>query len=143
MSAVQKGAGAVWSIGGVTFTAGIISASTPGAVQSVDGSRTSEKAMLKNDGGTIRGLVFHGFMKTVTITVIPYGTTLANGQSSADAWLPQPGTAVTLVDASGTILDGTYNVISARQKRTVDGYLAADLDLETSDEGIDLTTTVV
>jgi len=142
MSAVQKGYGAFWSIGGVTFTAGIVSATNNGAVQSVDTSRSCQIADLKDDGGTIRGKAFHGFIKTISVKVVPYGSSIANGKTSAEAWLPQPGTAVTIADAAGTILDATYNVISAKQGRTVDGYVTADLELETSDEGVDITTTV-
>jgi hypothetical protein len=143
MAAIQKGYGAVWSVGTFVFTGGIASASNPGAMQSVDAARNSQRTELKDNGGTIRGVCFHGFLKNLSISVVPYGTgSLSAGFTSSDAWLPQPGTEVTITDSIGAILDANFSVVTSRQKRTVDGYLMADLELETSDEGVNITTTV-
>lgn len=142
MSATLKGAGVVWSIGGVTFTAGIVSATNPAYPQSAQFNRNSEKAEVKDDGGTFRAQIFHGFKKMLSMTVIPNGTSIANARSSMDAYNLPPGTTITVADAAGTLIDGNYNLISSRQGRTVDGPATLDLELENGDEGVDLTTTI-
>lgn len=146
MAAVVKGRGVQFSCGGVTYTAGIVSATNADFPQKIDVSRTSEKAEVKDTGGTIRAVVFSAFKKMASITVVPCslsGTnTIANAETSIDAHTLQAGTAITVVDANGTVLDATYNLISAKQGRTVNGVTTVDLELETSDEGIDITTVV-
>lgn len=144
--ATIKGRAIVWSSGGITFTAGIVSSTNPDLVQSVRMNRASDKSEIKDDGGVIKTVVFSAFKKALSITVVPCalsGTnTIANAQSSADAHLPKPGTTVTVVDGAGTIIDDSYNVINATQNRSVDGPATADLELEQGDESIDLTTAV-
>lgn len=144
MSAVLKGRAVKWSIGTVAFTAGIVSATSAHFTQSTNLQRTSEKTNIKDTGGTVAAQVFHGFMKTFSITVIPAalsGTnTVANAVSSSDSWLPAPGTLITVTDDSGTLIDDNYNVISAREGRTVDGVATIDLELEAGDEGVELAT---
>lgn len=142
MAATIKGRAVVWSIGGITMTAGIVSASNPQFVQSARVQRGSEKAEIKDDGGIIRTQVFHGFKKTLSLSVIPCdaAASLAGAKTSADAHLPAPGTTMTVVDAAGTIIDSSYNLISANQNRSVDGVASVDLEMEQGDEGVDLTT---
>jgi len=141
--ATIKGKAVVWSIGGITFTAGIVSGSNPEFVQSARFNRGSEKTEIKDDGGVIRTQVFHGFKKTLSITVVPSGaSTIANAQASADAHTPAPGTTITVVDAAGTVIDASYNLISATQNRSVDGVATVDLELEQGDESNDLTVAV-
>lgn len=146
MAAIVKGRGILWSTGGITYTAGIVSATNPDFPQSARFARTSDKAEVRDNGGIIRTQVFHGFKKTLSLTVVPCalsGTnTLANAQSSVDAHTIAPGTTVTVVDDSGTLIDGSYNVISSTQNRTVDGVATVDLELENGDESNDLTTAV-
>src|SRR5678816_3298083 len=115
MSQVIKGTGVKWSVGALTLSAGIVSAATTNHfTQSANIQRTSEKANIKDIGGTVRAQIFHGFMKTLSLTVVPCGTTVANAITSGDAWLPAPGTLVTVTDDSGTVADDNYNVISAK-----------------------------
>lgn len=144
--ATIKGRGVVWSIGGITFTAGIVSSSAAEFVQSARFNRGSEKAEIKDDGGIIRTQVFHGFKKTLSLSVVPAalsGTnTVANAQASADAHTPAPGTTITVVDGAGTVIDASYNLISATQNRAVDGVATIDLELEQGDESNDLTVAV-
>lgn len=140
MSATINGRAVLWSTGGITFTAGIVSASNPGMAQSSTFQRTSEKTEIKDDGGTIRTQVFHGFRKTLSITVIPYhASDLSNAADAHDAYLLAPGTKITVVDGAGNIA-GDYNLLSSRQGRSVDGVATIDLELEQGDEGQDLTT---
>ena len=137
--ATIKGKGVVWSTGGITYSAGITGADFP---QSVNVTRGSDKVEVKDNGGSIRAVVFSGFKKTTSITCIPQAASIAGAQTSADGHMPQAGTLVTVVDDAGTTIDGNYNVISAKQSRTVDGVATIDLELEGSDEGIDITTNV-
>ena len=142
MSAVIKGVGVVWSVGAITFTAGIVSVSNAGYTQSARFSRTSEKTEIKDNGGIIKAQVFHGFKKTLSMTIVPQGSSVANARSSMDAHCLTPGTTITVVDDSGTLIDASYNLISATQNRTVDGVATVDLELEQGDESNDLTTAV-
>lgn len=128
----------VWSVGAIAFTAGIISGTNSNLTQSARVARTSDKAEVKDAGGVIQAVIFHGFKKTLSLTVVPNGTTIANARSSGDAYMPSPGTTISITDDSGTIIDDNYNCISATQNRTVDGVMTIDLELEAGDEGVEL-----
>lgn len=144
MAAVLKGRAVVWSIGGITFTAGIVSGTTPEFVQSARIQRGSEKTEIKDDGGIIRTQVFHGFKKTLSISVVPCDAAVAisGARTSMDSHTPTAGTTITVADAAGTVIDASYNLISATQNRSIDGVGTVDLELEQGDEGNDLTTAV-
>jgi len=143
---VQKGRAIVWSVGALVFTAGIVSETAGGFVQSARVSRQSEKADIKDDGGVIRTQIFHGFTKTLSMTVVPSAVTgtntEANAQASADSHTIAPGMTVTITDDSGTIIDDNYNVISSVQSRTVDGVASIDLELEAGDEGVEIASAI-
>lgn len=134
----------MWSIGGITFTAGIVTASNPNFPQSARFQRGSEKTEIKDDDGIIRTQVFHGKKKTLSMTVIPCdaGATISGARTSADAHTLAPGTTITVVDAAGTLIDASYNLINSTQNRSVDGVVTIDLELEQGDESNDLTTSV-
>lgn len=144
--ATIKGRAVCWSIGGITFTAGIVSTASADFPQNYRFSRNSNKTEIKDDGDTIRTQVFSAFKKTFSITVVPCAlgatNTIANANTSADSHLPVPGTTITVVDAAGAIIDGSYNTISATLNKTVDGVATVDLELEQGDESNDLTTAV-
>lgn len=146
MAETQKGRAVMWSVGALVFTAGIVSSASGSFVQSARVSRQSEKTNIKDNGGTIRTQVFHGFTKSLSMTVVPSavsGTnTVVNAQSSGDSHLPAPGTLITITDDSGTIIDDNYNLISATQNRTVDGVVTIDLELEAGDEGVEIATAI-
>lgn len=144
MSATIKGRAVVWSISGITMTAGIVTASNPNFPQSARVQRGSEKSEIKDDGGVIRTQVFHGFKKTLSLSVIPCdaAASISGARTSMDAHMPAPGTTITVVDAAGTIIDASYNLVSATQNRSVDGVATLDLEMEQGDEGNDLTTAV-
>jgi hypothetical protein len=141
MAAIIKGTGVVWSVGAVTFTAGISStAGTGHYTQSASIERTSEVARIKDTGGTVKTVVFSGAMKTLRVTVVPAGSTVANAITSGDSFLPAAGTKVSVTDDLGTTIDDNYNCLSATQSRTVDGVATIDLVLEAGDEGTELAT---
>jgi hypothetical protein len=148
MSAVQKGAGVVWSVGAITYAGSItaVAAGEDPLTQSIAHTRTSNKVDFKTTGGTIVGCVLSNLKKTLKISVIPASTTatptIAEAQSLADKLMPQAGTTVTITDDLGTTIDGDYNCIAATQNRTVDGIVIIEMELEGSDEGIDITTAV-
>jgi hypothetical protein len=148
-AAVIKGKGCIWSIGTITFTGSVLAApSTHDFLpQKFDFSRTSQKTEVKGlDGGT-QLQVFSDFKRGISITVVPSGSTIAATRTSADAWLPKPGDTITITDTESAIVDAAsnankYNVLSSKQGRTVDGVATADLEIEQSDDGYDLTTTI-
>jgi hypothetical protein len=145
MAAVIKGLGVVWSVGAIDFTAVSISASVQGTghlTQSAAVERTSEVTRVKNNAGTIKVVIFHGNMKTVRLTVVPSGSSVANARTSSANLTPTAGTKVTITDDAGTIIDDSYNILSASENRTVDGVATIDLVLEASDESVDLHTVI-
>lgn len=146
MAAVIKGRAVIWSVGAITFTAGITMTNIESLTQSAGVTRTSEKAEVKDNGGVIRAQIFSGFKKMLSLTVVPAAAsgsnTIANAQGAGNTLMPAPGTTVTVADDSGAIIDASYNIISAKQSRTVDGVATIDLELETGDEGVDITTLV-
>jgi len=145
MSVSIKGTGIFWSIGGVTFTAGIVTGTNGGFFQSVDYSRTGEKTEVKDDGGTIKAVAFHGKKKVLRATIVPNGTTLANAAASAEAHIPTVGTTITVaesVSAGSITMEASYNLTSVSQKRVVDNVVTVDVEMEGSDEGVNITTDV-
>lgn len=140
--ATIKGRAVVWSTGGITMTAGIVNASNPNFPQSARFQRGSEKSEIKDDGGVIRTQVFHGFKKSLSLSVVPSApsTSISAANVSADAHMPSPGTTINVTDEEGTIVGGNYNLISATQNRSVDGVATIDLEMEQGDESNDLTT---
>lgn len=143
--AAIKGKAVIWSVGAITYSAGIVVGNGALFTQSVAFSRTSDKAEVKDNQGVIKAVVFSGFKKVLSITVVPAGggtNTIASAQATGDVTTLQAGTLITVADDSGTLIDASYNLISARQNRTVDGVTTIDLELEGSDEGADITTLV-
>lgn len=137
MAAVIKGTGVVWSVGDITFTAGITATSgTDHFTQSATFERTSDVARIKSSEGTIKTMVFSGGVKSMRVTVVPAGSSVANAVASGREFVPAPGTTITLTDSNGGLV-GTatnWNLISSTQNRTVDGTMTIDLVLENSDE---------
>lgn len=151
--ATLKGRGVIWSVGAITYAGGItVAAGEDPMTQSIEVSRNSDKHEVRDNQGAIRAQIFHGFKKVVRVSVIPASTaatpTIGEAQALGDRFTMPPGTTLTLTDDSGTIIDAvspgnSYNVISAVQRRTVDGVAVIDVEMEQSDEGgIDLTAAV-
>lgn len=139
--ATIKGKALVWSVNGISFTAGIVTATAGSAAfQSSRIVRSSDTAEVKDSNGEVVSKVFFNPKKTFTVTAVPTATSIANAQASGDAWLPAPGTLITAVDSDGTIVDGDYNVLTATQTRTNDGAMAVELELEKFDNN-NVTTT--
>lgn len=132
--ATIKGKGIVWSVNGITMTAGIVTATgSTGALQSMRLIRSADNAEVKNSDGETVVKVFFNHKKTVTIGVVPTGTTVALAQAAGDGWVPASGLLVTMVDADGTIADDNYNVLQSSQNRTNDGVMSGEVELEAFD----------
>ena len=141
MAATIKGLGVVFGVGSQTYTGGIVSDATTAqsTPQSIRLSRTADEVKVKTIDGQVIGAIFSGFMKTVSLTVIPSAATVAGAGNAAADFAPAPGTSVTIVDS---LLDGTtaagisdnWLVMSATTNRTVDGVATIDLELEASEE---------
>lgn len=143
--AAIKGKAVIWSVGAITYSAGIVVGNGSLFTQSVGFTRTSDKAEVKDNQGIIKSVIFSAFKKVLAITVVPAGgatNTIASAQATGDIATLQAGTLITVADDSGTLIDGSYNLISAKQNRTVDGVATIDLELEGSDEAQDITTLV-
>lgn len=131
--ATLKGKGLIAHINGLTFTAGIISATTLAANQSADFERTSEKYAVKDGNGDDIAEYYHNHKKRYRVTVVPYGATIADARASLDAWLAAAGTLVTAADADSTVIDDNYNVQSSRHGRSNSAPGTVELDLESGD----------
>lgn len=135
----------MFDVDGITFTAGIVSATAAHFNQSARLERSGDVARVRSGEGHEASQVFYNRKKLLTVTAIPCalsGTnTIANAIASADAWTPTVGTTITVVDADGSIIDTSYNLHSVTQSRTNTDAAAVDITLEAGDEGIDLTLT--
>lgn len=139
----QKGRAVVFDVDGITFTAGIVSTATGHLNQSARFARAGDVARVRDGEGDEVNQTFYNRKKTLTITVIPAalvaGNTFANANTFGDNCTPKPGTTITVADADGTLIDASYNLISATQNRTNTDAMAIDLELEQGDEAKDLT----
>lgn len=144
MAALIKGTGVVWSIGDVAFAGTgtvIASASNPSLPQSLRLTKGSEKTNIKNTSGDVVTSVYHGFKKTLAITVIPSATTIAAAVASKEAHLVAPGGKLGITDGSGsTSIEQNWIIVSSKENRTVDGAVTIDLELVNAES--DLSTTV-
>jgi len=131
MAATVKGKAIVWGVAGITLTAGIVSGTNGAENQSADFTRSSEKVEIANGDGETVTQVFYNLKKSLTLNIVPsHASVAATAATSADAWMPAPGTLVTVVDANGTIIDGDYNCISAKQTRSNTGAASGTVELE-------------
>ncbi len=137
--ATIKGKAIIAHIGGVAFTAGIISGTTAGALQSFSHDRTSELSEVKDANGATITQYFYDKKFTAGVQVVPYGTAVSDARTSLDAWHLAPGTLVTTTDSDGNTEDN-YNVVSSRQGRSNTGAAVIDLVLVAGDEGIEIAT---
>ena len=145
MAATIKGLGVVWSVGSQTYTGGIVSHATTAqsTPQSITLNRTSDKSMVKGLDGEVLGVIFSGFMKTASLSLVPSASTVAAAKTALDTYCPAPGVSVTMVDSIAGLLDDNWNVTSATQNRTVDGVATVDLELEAGDETTELAGTAL
>jgi hypothetical protein len=141
MAETIKGVGIVWGVNGISLTAGIVSGTTLAKTQSFNFDRSADKAEIRDGDGEVCGQAFYNAKRTLSLTVVPTGTSLANAVTSADAWTPAPGTLITIVDADGAIVDGNYNLISAKLRGSNTEARMADIELERY-EANDVTATI-
>ncbi len=146
MAETVKGLGIRAFVGGITMTAGIISATNSQKVQSIDFERTSDKGEIKDENGEVIGEIYHNHKKVLRLRVVPCalsGTnTIANGQSSLDAHLIAAGVKITIVDGEGTVLDGDYNLDSVKYAGSnSEGAPMVDLEMHKFDAN-DVTATI-
>jgi len=149
--AIHKGLGVVYSVGEIVFTAGIVhDATVDSAIQSLNIARESEMTEIKDNSGKVVTQVFHGFLKRLSMTIIPTSTSVAGAKTAVEEHMTDAenlavsiiGAKLTITDDLGNIIDATYNVIAATENRTVDGVVTIDLELESSDESADITTKI-
>jgi hypothetical protein len=148
-AAVIKGRALVFDCDGVTFVGAgsdILSATHGHFNQNLSLERTGQKKDILNGEGHRATQIFHDRVKAFQITVIVVAVSgtnsIANAVAGLDAWTPKAGSTAIAVDADGTVIDATYNILSARQSRGNTEAASVDLTLEASDEGIDITTVV-
>lgn len=140
-----NGLGIRWAASGITMTAGIVSSTSGQKVQSIDFERTSELGEIKNEFGETVGEVYYNKKKVLRLSVVPCavsGTnTIANATSSVDGHLIAPGTKITVVDGNGTIMDGDYNLDSAKGRGQNTEAFMVDIEMHKFDDN-DVTTVV-
>jgi hypothetical protein len=140
--ATIKGKGFRWSTGGLSFTAGVVSGTSKAYFDRWNLKRSADKFILKDDNASRVGEAFYDPIKTFTCAVVPYADdTIANGQTSVDAWGLAPGTKMTLVDSKGTVIDGDYVLDDAEIIGEKEGAVMVGLTMHKSDDN-DISTTV-
>jgi hypothetical protein len=133
MANTIKGTGAIWGVGGVTCT-GVTVDPTTCRIQKVDFTKDAEIAELPDENGEVVGENYYNQKHMMDISLIPSGATIAAAKSNLTSLLPDPGTAIVLVDADTTATDGsnagTYVVQSAKLGRTNKGFATIDLKIK-------------
>ena len=118
----------------MTLVGAALAATDSGLAQSAKVTLDSNVGDVVDRTGQTVGKVFYNRKKTVSLTVIPAGTTVALAQAAAVAWMPLPGTAVTVTEAAPTIFGGVqsgkFNCISSTANQTNDGAATVDIELE-------------
>lgn len=132
-----KGKGVVWGSNGTTFTAGIVEATNAGVKESLRIVRDSDKFDFVDNIGDRIGQVFYNLKKTISATIVPYGTSTSQAQSSVAAWMLAPGTKITIVDGDRSATE-SYNCVSVTLNRTQTGLAMLDIEAELS-EANDIT----
>lgn len=153
MSAL-RGIAVITGAAGLTFTAGIVSATSPGHNQSISHSREADHHYVKNGSGDSVADYITDRRQMLTISVVPYhATTISGARTCNDEYKLQPGTKVTVVDADGASIDGAptgsptpgntsvgdYLLMSVKDNRPNDGNNVLDLELQRWDDN-NLTT---
>jgi len=130
---LQKGTGVKWSIE-TTFTGTGVYAT--GIVQSVKYGLDGDQKKIKGADGKTVTRIFSDTIETITIEVIPSGTTLALAKASYV--LPARGADITVVDSDDSEIagsgtsdgTGTYIFISGEKTTTIDGEAVLTMVLE-------------
>ena len=140
-----KGKAFRFSTAGLTFTLGIVSATTPQLFESWSHKRSATQFVLKDDNADRVGEAYSDDIQTFSCEVIGVSAStgvgaLASAQTSTDALSVPPGTKVTLVDANGTILDGSYVLDDAELSATKEGAVSGRLTMHKSSTN-DITVT--
>jgi len=151
--ATLKGAAVVWGCG-FTSTVGIVLSSTTGEVQSADFTREATQTELRDHLGDPIGMAYTNFKRTWNVSVVPCAASVVGADGapnpsasySLDSFLPTPGTAVKVVDATSGITDNAdlgvgwdFMVEEASVKYSNTGHAVVDLVLA-SYEDTDLVT---
>lgn len=134
-------AAVVWGAQGITMTAGIVSGTNAQQVNSFDIERNGDVYEIKNSGGEVIGEVYYNNGKVLRLTVLPTAGTVANAQASWSAHLIAPGTKINVVDTGSTILDGDYNLRTAKGRGDQTNPRMIDLEMVNKDAN-DITPTI-
>lgn len=125
-----KGTAVVFGTGGITMTFGVTAVTN--MPQSIRHGVTAENTKIKTTGGNVATIVYHGMMRTASITVVPSSTTLALALTTKEVQIALPGLKVAIADSTSAQLDGNWIIVSAVENRPVDGFVTIDLELENS-----------
>lgn len=116
---VQKGTPVLWSVATTASATGL----GTGLVQSVTFTPSATKTEIKGADGATKTEVYSNPMESITLEIIPTGTTSV---ASVVATLPEIGADLTVVDSVDTEIAGSsgttnrYIVDSASKSRSVD-----------------------
>jgi hypothetical protein len=147
MAVTLKGVGAVWAVGSLQFTGLVVTpiTTTEAKYQSFDFERNASNAKLTNEVGDTVGEAYYDKTHSVRVTIIPSGASVAAARTNMVALLPEPGTAVTLVDPEAAASTGTYYgtdgrysgayiVDRARNSRSSTGFATIELEMHQNTE---------
>lgn len=123
--------GVVWGIAtGITGT-GIVASGTGLEPQSLQFSAEADNATIRNSRGDTITSVWYDQRQTLTIEVIPTGTTIALARGANI--IPKPGAIVTITDTEDTELAGThtgrYECVRASKSKSNTGATSISIEL--------------
>jgi hypothetical protein len=121
--------GVVWGIATGLSGTGV---TTSFAAQSLQFSAESDEAEIRNGKGQTVTDIFYNQRQTITIEVIPTGTTIANARSANI--IPPPGAVVTITDTEDAELAGTnvgkYICVRASKSKSNTGATSISMELK-------------
>ena len=140
-----KGRAVRFSTGGVTFTLGIVTTAGNKLLESWSHKKSATQFVLKDDNADRIGEVYSDELQTFSCEVIGVSNAtgtgaIASAQSSEDALSVSPGLKVTIADANGAVLSGSYVIDDAELSATKEGVVSGRLTMHKSSTN-DITAT--
>lgn len=142
--ATLKGVGVVWAIGDFTAT-GVVIAATD-MIQSIDLTKTSDKAELVDNDGEVGGAAYYNHKRNLSVSILPSAATIAQAVTNMQSMQPDSGTAVaftnldTGLSSAATTVSANYICEESTLRRTNTG--AAIVDATLIQYSTDISTTV-
>ena len=123
MAEIQRGAGVVWGITSTGFNTGTAYTSSQWLPQSEEAGREADSEETRDGAGEVINRTTFNQRQTLSLTIIPSGTTIANAKTASV--LPTPGSELKVIDTDANVGAGSpgtsYEVQSSQLSKTNTG----------------------